>query len=157
MKPTTLGRLVVSPNAATRPWIYVVQNVAAYVVAAVAGAVVSSSVAFASTDYGTVSEGPIGAILAGALFLLAVLTSVGTPIALAVIATTWWWSGRGDVPRWAVVALTCVAGMVWLGIFISPALANGYLPFTSVVAVSLLAPWLLFGLALRLRRFGAVA
>jgi hypothetical protein len=130
---------------------YVLVNVAAFLAASAIGALFSSAVAYGFTDYGTVPGPPVQAILGGTLLLLAPLVSIGTPIALLLIAFSWIWTGRRHVSRTTLIAATVFAGVVWVGIVASPMLLSGSLPFTSPAAVSLFAPWLLFGIFLRRR------
>ena len=134
----------------TRPsfFRYVLVNAALFLAAAAAGAFVSSTVAYAVADSGTLPGSPIGAVLGGTLLLFVMLVSLGLPVAIVTIALVWLIARRRVVARRWLMILAVGAGVLWLRIVIVRSVPSE-LPVRNIAAVSLLAPWILFGAVMR--------
>jgi hypothetical protein len=76
---------------------------------------------------------------------MAGLLAAGLPIAIALAALAGWQSRRRDIPRGGMVIGGLIAGVLWLAITFGPALRI----YPTPAALSLLVPWLLFGLFIR--------
>jgi hypothetical protein len=120
-------------------------NAGIYLASAVVGAVFSSAMAYAFTAYGDAPGSWFQAVAGGAMFLLAALVLLGLPIAVAMSALITWLSVRRPFPRAALIGVALVGGLLWLGISFGAALRT----YASPAALTLLAPWLLFGLFVR--------